>query len=148
MSVPHEAIPTHNIPGRFGFSQGFWVRPPPSADVCPRKSVAEDAPDAPAAADPQGCGPLSISPRSSTPYPSPPGKPARTSSRQYPRQRSVPTICETISRALGASEPRGKSPGWGTGSVAPCQLLQPFVFSNFTLLFTLLTVTWCCAHPV
>jgi hypothetical protein len=47
------------------------------------------------------------------------------------------------SRALVAAELRGKSPGWGIESVAPCLLPQPFGFSNFTFLFTRLTVTWC-----
>jgi hypothetical protein len=127
------------------FHKVFESSRPPSAEVRPRESVAGDAPDTPAAADPQGRGSPSRSPRPSTPHPSPPGKPAHTSSRQYPLERSVPTIREATSRSLGAAEPRGKSPGWGSESVAPCPLLQPFGFSNLALLSTLLTVTWCCA---
>jgi len=76
------------------FPKVFGSGRPPSAEARPRESVAEDAPDTPAAADGQGGKSPSRSPRAKTHLPSPARKSARSSSRQYPRERSVPTIRE------------------------------------------------------
>lgn len=118
---------------------------PQSAEARERESVAEDAPHTPAAADGQGGQSPSRSRRAKTPVPSRASVSAPTSSRQYPRQRSVPAISKATSRARSASEARGERHGWGSESVAPCLLLHPFGFSGLRFLFAFSTVNRCCA---
>jgi hypothetical protein len=102
--------PTHNIPGRFEFSQGFWVVRPPSAEARPRESVAEDAPDTPATVDEQGIESPSRSPPASTPPPPRQGIRAHQFPDNTPVNAPSPPSARPPRGALTLLNPEGNLP--------------------------------------